>query len=825
MFSRKSNRRKTGLCSSSLFKASAQDFGAGVSGSLRNFANPIGNRIGKSVGNPVGNPVIRRLMESAMLSVVLGSALLGRGQSFEAQAVHAQPVPMAATAQTAVPALIPYSGVLENADAKTPSGPMSMTFLIYKDEQGGEPLWAESQTIAVDEQHRYSATLGATLSKGLPDDLFSSGEARWLEVQVAGRAPQRRVLMMSVPYALKAADATTLGGLPVSAFALAGTTANLAAGQVTAEGVTPNTTTNVTTTGGASGYVPLFNGASSVIDSTLFQSGSYLGVNNTAPLATLDVNGSLLQRGQLLMYSTGAATSSAAKNSQPITFEASGYNSSTKADMTNFFTLQSETGANNTSAPYGTLHLLYGNNTTPTETGLYINNNGTIHFAAGQTFQTNSPNGAIAVDGVSTTGYGVEGDSTSNAGILGTSTSGSGIIGSTVGGTLHTAGVYGSATSPNISGFNGIAGVWGDSNAHVGVFGSSTQAPGVFGESLSSYGVQAQSFNSYGIYGQTNTSTAGIAAIYGYSAGSTVGVKGASASGNGGEFYGGANSVGGNGVLAVGGAGSGSASFGGDGGNFTGATGGENGGNGLKAYGGQGPDSGGNGIIATGGTSGDLAGSGGVFYGSSSSTGVGGDGVFAVSGSGSNTNDNGLAGYFYGNVSIDGTLVAETKYFQIDHPGDPANKFLNHASVESSEMMNIYSGNVTTDELGLATVTLPGWFEQLNGDFRYQLTIVGRKASAWISKEIAGGKFQIASDATNAKVSWQVTGVRQDAYAKAHPLVVEQAKNNKQRGLYKHPELYGQPATKGLAVNRHPKPVEVPVTGGKAVGSAAVASR
>jgi hypothetical protein len=810
--------RNSRLCSSSLFRASAQDFGAGASHSRRNLANPI------------GNPMIRRLVESAILSAVLGSALLGRAQTFEAPPVRIQPTPLAATAQTSVPALIPYSGVVENS--KAPAGPMAMTFLIYKEEQGGEPLWAESQTVSVDEQHHYSATLGATLSKGLPDDLFSSGEARWLEVQAAGQAPQRRILMMSVPYALKAADATTLGGLPVSAFALAGsnTVSNASPAQASPDGVSSNAVTNVTTAGGTSGYLPLFNAASSVTNSTLFQSGSFLGVNLATPLAALDVNGEHIQRGTLLMFSTGAATSAAGKNSQPITFEASGYNSSTKADVTSFFTLQSETSNNNTSAPYGTLHLLYGNNTTPTETGLYINNNGTIHFAPGQTFQTNS-GGSIAVDGVSTTGYGVEGESTSNAGILGTSTSGSGIIGSTVGGTLHTAGVYGSATAPNTSGFNGIAGVWGDSNSHVGILGTSTQYSGVQGQSYSSYGVQGSSVNgfalygfsanSYGLYAQTNTSATGIAAIYGYSAGSTVGVKGASASGNGGEFYGGANSVGGNGVLAVGGAASGSSGEGGNGGSFTGGSSStENGGDGVIAAGGTGMYSGGSGLQATGGSSSEDGGEGGVFYGGSGGSGFyGGDGIFASAGGGTYQ---GEAAFFEGNVSVAGTLSADAKDFRIDHPTDPANKYLNHASVESSEMVNIYSGNVTTDENGLATVALPDWFQSVNGDFRYQLTIVGRKAQAWIAREIANGTFQIASDATNTKVSWQVTGVRQDAYAKAHPLVVEQVKSPQEKGLYKHPELYGQSSTKGIGAKRHSRPVaSVPVASGSIASPAA----
>lgn len=141
----------------------------------------------------------------------------------------------------------------------------------------------------------------------------------------------------------------------------------------------------------------------------------------------------------------------------------------------------------------------------------------------------------------------------------------------------------------------------------------------------------------------------------------------------------------------------------------------------------------------------------------------------------------------------------------MDHPSDPANKYLVHSSVESSEMMNIYTGNVLTDELGIAVVTLPKWFEVLNTDFRFQLTVIGRKAQAWISQEVQDGRFIIASDATHVKVSWQITSVRQDPYAKAHPLVVEQEKDERERGFYLTPELYGQPEEKQMEWGRHPE--------------------
>jgi hypothetical protein len=150
-----------------------------------------------------------------------------------------------------------------------------------------------------------------------------------------------------------------------------------------------------------------------------------------------------------------------------------------------------------------------------------------------------------------------------------------------------------------------------------------------------------------------------------------------------------------------------------------------------------------------------------------------------------------------GDVYVTGTLTASAKNFQIDHPLDPTNKYLVHSSVESSEMMNIYSGNVVTDELGLATVKLPNWFEAENGDFRYQLTVIGQFAQAIIKDKIAKGQFGIMTNASHVEVSWQITAVRQDAYAKEHPLVVEQEKPARERGYtYKTPRIsHYQPAS------------------------------
>jgi trimeric autotransporter adhesin len=165
----------------------------------------------------------------------------------------------------------------------------------------------------------------------------------------------------------------------------------------------------------------------------------------------------------------------------------------------------------------------------------------------------------------------------------------------------------------------------------------------------------------------------------------------------------------------------------------------------------------------------------------------------------------GYAGDCNGDLNVTGKIYAGTKDFRIDHPLDPANKYLVHASVESSEMMDIYTGNVTTDVNGEATVLLPEWFEALNRDFRYQLTVIGQFAMAIVAHEIENHQFQIRTNQSHVKVSWQVTGVRQDAFARAHPLVVEEEKQARLKGFYIHPELYGASDEKQIEWARHPQ--------------------
>lgn len=174
-------------------------------------------------------------------------------------------------------------------------------------------------------------------------------------------------------------------------------------------------------------------------------------------------------------------------------------------------------------------------------------------------------------------------------------------------------------------------------------------------------------------------------------------------------------------------------------------------------------------------------------------------GVYAV-----NNNAAGYAGFFRGNVGVTGTLSKGGGSFRIDHPLSPETRYLLHSFVESPDMMNIYNGNVMTDASGLAVVQLPEWFEALNRDFRYQLTVIGRFARAIIQQEIENGRFTIRTDAGNVKVSWQVTGVRKDPWANAHRIPVEEEKPPEEQGYYLHPEVWGQPLEKDVEWLRHP---------------------
>lgn len=163
------------------------------------------------------------------------------------------------------------------------------------------------------------------------------------------------------------------------------------------------------------------------------------------------------------------------------------------------------------------------------------------------------------------------------------------------------------------------------------------------------------------------------------------------------------------------------------------------------------------------------------------------------------------AGYFSGNVQITGSIAKASGTFKIDHPLDPENKYLYHSFVESPDMMNIYNGNITTDASGYATVELPDYFDALNKDCRYQLTVVGGTfAQAIVAKEEAGNQFTIRTNEPNVKVSWQVTGIRKDKYAEAHRVVPVVEKEAENKGKYLHAKEWGKSESQSIDYNNRP---------------------
>ncbi len=164
------------------------------------------------------------------------------------------------------------------------------------------------------------------------------------------------------------------------------------------------------------------------------------------------------------------------------------------------------------------------------------------------------------------------------------------------------------------------------------------------------------------------------------------------------------------------------------------------------------------------------------------------------------------AGYFYGPVEVAGSLYKLGGGFKIDHPLHPDAMYLTHSFVESSEMKNIYDGVVTLNGKGAARVKLPKWFEALNRDFRYQLTPIGGPApDLHIAQGISANGFAIAGGKAGMKVSWQVTGVRKDAWAEANPIEVESKKAPHERGRYIQPSVHGQPEESGIMWTMRPE--------------------
>ncbi len=364
---------------------------------------------------------------------------------------------------------------------------------------------------------------------------------------------------------------------------------------------------------------------------------------------------------------------------------------------------------------------------------------GVANTATATTFVTNTNANGTGLTGVANSGAsatGIRGNSNSGTGVKGTSTSGIGVLAtSTSNEGINATGGYAGLRATG--GTYGVIGYTSGSGTTYGFYTSGSAyglyangvSRGVYATSSSGYGVYAASSSSYGVYG--------VGVIGLYATGSSYGVY-ANLSGGGGHAVHGQG-----GQYAVYGAGGGTAGVRGD--------------SAYVGVWGEGATYGAN-VVATATSGQNFA----IYAETRSSTG--------------------FAGYFKGNVAVAGTLSKTAGSFRIDHPLDPEHKWLQHSFVESPDMMNVYNGNVTTNANGLAVVKLPAYFGALNRDFRYQLTVIGKMAQAIIDQKVVNNQFRIRTDQGNVEVSWQVTGIRQDDYAKEHPIVVELAKSKAETG-------------------------------------------
>ncbi len=431
--------------------------------------------------------------------------------------------------------------------------------------------------------------------------------------------------------------------------------------------------------------------------------------------------------------------------------------------------------------------------------------------------------------------------------------SGSGSTGTTFGVTNSSTSASAIAISAVETGLTGNTyGVFGVSNSTlgIGVFGRAAAGTGatsgVYGQNLSDtgYGVRGQTTSTtggtYGVYGQnasvSGTGVVGVSSattgfnngVYGQDASTNgIGVSGNATAATGTTYgvYGQAPSPLGFGVFGIGGTGLMGQSD----------TGGGRAIRGLMTVGGvaiegvassttQGSD----------GVSGESDGPGGSgVVGIATATSGVSDGVVAISSSPSgravhavNAANTGTPyGVFSANIGGAGYAIfsngpfaaSGTKAFRIDHPDDPANRYLLHYASESPEVINFYRGSVVLDDAGEAEVVLPAYFAKINAGPTYQLTAVGsampllhiaqKISESALSAGAAAGpgdaapvcRFRIAGGTPGGEVSWRVEAVRNDLWVRSHGAPVELGKDEAERGSYQHPELYGQPPQKSLS--------------------------
>ena len=389
----------------------------------------------------------------------------------------------ASSTAASVPRLIKFSGVVKDEAGAPKTGIAGIAFALYKDQEGGAPLWLETQNVQADANGRYTVMLGATKSDGLPMEFFTSNEARWVGVQPQGQNEQSRVLLVSAPYALKAVDAETLGGKPLSAFQLVAPSSNSDSGatqQAQPPAEQPNEISCASGSACQTGFIPQFSsngGKAKVTDSIITQAGSTVNVGGEVVGQTgffrSSNNGTIFQATQT-NNGAGVALGGVAEGTNGVGVAGSGVTGVSGFGLSNGMGVagQGGTGVYGFSSPTsGFARATVGvlNTNTAGSAGVY----GIAQNASGQTFGVQGYNFANTDFAAGVSGV-ADGDQNKTFGVTGISLSpiGTGLWGLGQG-QSGTGGIIGCCS----------IGVWGDTSSSApfaaGVVGSADDAQGV----------------------------------------------------------------------------------------------------------------------------------------------------------------------------------------------------------------------------------------------------------------------------------------------------------------------------------------------------------
>jgi hypothetical protein len=746
-----------------------------------------------------------------------------------------------------VPRQLRFGGTISSAEGTPRTGVVGVMFSLYSEQQGSTALWTELQNVQLDANGQYTVLLGSQHADGVPAEIFTTNEARWLGIQVEAEPEQPRVLLVSVPYALKAGDAETLGGRPFSDFVLSSPAGTSTVKTTSTAGTVQPSSVNTSTSGGTAGYVARWSDASTLANSQLTDDGNnvrlttngsklyfstpsgnppYFSGNLDSQLDVLGATG-----GTRWLNNAGAAVNMVLLDNGNVGVGTGA--PAVKLDVngnTNVYgniKLTASNGQLQFNTPTGNAPYFSGNldsqldvrgaaagtrwlNNAGSAVNLVLLDNGNMGVGIGAPAAKLDVNGNVIVrsGGITFPNASVQ----TTAGVTGVNGSlgvngsiGNGLLTLTadttylqhrVTGTCATGsamaliGADGSVSCNTVSGGGGsltlpFSGTGADSPPTTqGVFrvadttngpANTQQGPPDLNSVPSALvGLATGTGITAGVVGKaTGPDGVGVIALNTSTVGDEVPTMiswNQATSGKATLFAGQAFSPDARG-LDLGFAVTPSRGF-------------------IQAK--VGPN-------ATQTTIFFVDGGGNII----TNGGISANGVIPNGGGGTS-----LAGYFNGpvqingNLSVSGSVSKQSGSFKIDHPLDPSNKFLFHSFVESPDMMNVYNGVIVLDARGQAWVQLPDYFEALNQDFRYQLTAIGAPGpNLFIAKEVAGNRFRIAGGKPGGKVSWQVTGIRHDAYANAHRIRVEQEKSQPERGTYLSPELFGHPGGSVAATN------------------------